>query len=463
VDSVYFGSHNFEEVVAGCGSSCSFTVTSMTARLKATTQSRFSVDTRKLTNEPISGRGLKLNCVNLSRFPNIELARCTLSLITGHEMPVYLHWLGLTRVRATSFFTNYELAYINIVLNVTRKLLVNDSLTRDETDTEELAKLKLFESKVAGGPSSKVLKARKYQLSCGSMQEFAQKFMQVLAKLCTCTDIHFVKYFTSNMTGMAFKGELSDHLKYEKLRSFGRSLRHNCYFAASLAGCKRIFQRNPKLWKIIESQPDMRHLEQVTKKFTEEIYRIIREELFVILDTPRAAFDGDIQYHFDIASEYSPVKQDKISFVLSGIKAMESFRGFLDQPRPNVRFKKDPPPPVFVSEEAESDRDEEEEEEQSVVYEGEDEYPPWEFMNAVDTSVFETGEVFPPSHALLVLDEDSEEGNKPGANKCWFFRDLCFQFTNLEFSGFVKFNYKSRNFRHQDHIHCRSLTPFVSL
>jgi hypothetical protein len=40
-----------------------------------------------------------------------------------------------------------------------------------------------------------------------------------------------------------------------------------------------------------------------------EIYRCIREEIFVIPKRPRKKYDGDIQYHFDFGLEYSPRKR----------------------------------------------------------------------------------------------------------------------------------------------------------
>ena len=369
------------------------------------------MDTRALTNDPITGRGHTLNTVNLSKVPNIQIATCHLSYVTGHDMPIYLHWLGLRSVRQTNYFSNDELALINIALNMTRLQLVQSADERDETDTEELAKLKLFETKVPG-PSIKVLKARKYGLGCGPMREFARMFMLSLHYLSTCTDVQFDKYYCPFGAGMAFAdGELK--LDRKKVRTFARSLAHNCYFCASLAGCKRIFHRNPSLWSRFDGEGGIVDVERIVADYTHEIYRIIREELFVFPVRPRSMFDGDIQYHFDFGIEYSPWMNEDISFLLSAIKAKEEFTQYLLQPRPSVRYRTDPPRPT----EERQEQVQEQVQQQEPLYEfpiGADGTIPADLMNVIDLSLFETGEVRPPNEATRILDEDSESENDIG-------------------------------------------------
>jgi hypothetical protein len=418
LDSIYFGSHDFAEVVKGCGSRCGFTVNSMTRRTNSTTGSRFALDNRELSNDPITGRGLKLQTLNMSRVPNIEVARCHLNELPGYDMPIYLHWLGLSRVRETNYFTNNELAVINMVLNLTRLDLVRGSTKRHETVTEELAKLKVFESKVKGATAD-ILKSKKYHLGRGSMDEFATTFMKMLKHMCEMTPVQFEQSFTPFITGMHFDGMLRENLNVRYMMSFCRSLAHNCYFCASLAGCKRIFHNKKALCHKFETleQLDSNHLTTMVKKFTAEIYRCIREEIFVIPKRPRKKYDGDIQYHFDFGLEYSPLKEENQSFLLYGNKAKERFKAYLGQTRTWVPKVGDPALTLTLADLADTDSDEDSDESTDSDSSSEQVWEPpqpfdLEFMDEFDIGLFETGEVQAPNNARRIIDEESgdEEG-----------------------------------------------------
>jgi hypothetical protein len=322
-------------------------------------------------------------------------------------MPIYLHWLGLSRVRETNYFTNNELALINVVLNLTRLTLVKESDVRLESTTEELAKLKLFETKVKGS-SLKVLKSHKYHLGCSSMLEFATTFMSMLNYLSGCSLEEFKECINPYMTGMKFDGKFLDHLNLRQMKSFGVSLHNNCYFCASLAGCKRVFHNDPKLCFKVE-RPEQRsivHINRLVRLTTKRIYYMLRELVFPVC-TPRSVNDGHIQYHFDLGIEFSPLKEDNVSFLLSGTKTMRSFKRYLLETRPHVVFVGDPriADPDDSSEDPQStdqeDSDSESQEDDTDVM----------LMDDSDMAFIDTGEVRLPSTTRHISQEGSgDEG-----------------------------------------------------
>jgi hypothetical protein len=201
-DSLCFGSHNLPDLVNGCGTKCAWSLNSMTRRTGSTTGSRFALDNRELVNNPITGRGLRLQTVNLKRTPNIELFCCHLKCFPAHRMPVCLHWLGLERVRDTNCFTCNEVAVVNMALNVTHPNIVLKDSERDEPMTDQLSKLKLFETTVPG-PSSKSLTGHSCKLSSDSMLEFGQEFMEAL-EILSNDSLEFDSCFTKHIAGMDF-------------------------------------------------------------------------------------------------------------------------------------------------------------------------------------------------------------------------------------------------------------------
>jgi hypothetical protein len=432
-DSVYFGSHNFHNVVKACGSRCAYTIKSLTSRTNSTSGSRFAMDNRQLLNDPITGRGHKLLTVNLSRVPNIEVARCHLNEIPGHDMPIYLHWLGLSRVRETNYFTNQEAAVINLLLNATRLNLVQSSEDREESTTEELAKIKLFETKVKGASSS-FLKSKKYHLGCSAMSEFSDSFMEMLEYFSSLDQDAFDFAITSFMTGMTIEEDSDAQLNPKRMRAFCHSLQNNCYFCASLAGCKRTFHNKPAFCHKLESpeQLSMAHIESVVTETTAEIYRVLREEFFVIDGWPRNRNDGKIQYHFDFGLEFSPLKEDDTSFLLCGNKARLEFQKYLAAPRPNVPYLPDPRTDRVTlrdfldGDDTDSEDDNSQDLTHAQILDANSEVG---LMNQFDQGLYELGEVHPPQEARLIGDEgsDDEEGKSP------------------PISGFVFLDYKSRN------------------
>jgi hypothetical protein len=200
-DSFYFGSHNLLNVVKGCGTNCRWTITSLNSRIHSTTGSRFALDNRHLVNDPFTGRGHTITSFNLKHTPNFNLMSCHLKEFPDHEMPIYLHWLGFPRLRATNYFNHSELATINVVLNLTRLQLAKDDEARETFITEELAKLRLFETKVKG-PTAKFIKRKKNHLCPAATEHFAKMFMIQLEKMATCTAEQFAACITPYSTGI---------------------------------------------------------------------------------------------------------------------------------------------------------------------------------------------------------------------------------------------------------------------
>lgn len=406
IDSIYFGSHQFESLVKGLGSQCCYTVTSMLERTGTATGSRFALDNRRLQNDPITGRGLSINTVNLSRVPHVLLARCSLTGTPTHPTYIYLHWLGISRVRKKIFFTFVELAFINMVMNITRLRLVNTSSTRQGPDSGELGKLKMFETKVKG-PSEHILQSKMYRLGCESMGQFAKTFDSTLAWFGDLDRVEFEVYVTKELTGMNFEGPIGQRLNMRHMRSFCISLANNCYFAASLAGCKGIFHNKPSLCFKLQTEAEctIENLQEVVHSATSEIYRIAREELLVC-DFPRSENDGDIQYHFDFGYEVSALNQDDLSFLLSGTKAYEAFTEYLRQPRPHVAFQRDTPPAGYNNHPEEAN---DEIAPVGTIHEFDDEP---ELMDEEDYALFQTGESRPPHEARHIREEGSDDGEK---------------------------------------------------
>lgn len=415
LDSIYFNDQSYSNVVRGCGSRCAFVLESTTTRLKATTGSRFSLDNRELTDHPILGRGYKMKSVNMSRVPNIQIASCHLNEVPGNSMPIYLHWLGLSRVRETNYFTNNEVAVINMVLNLTRLQLAKDENDRDETVTEELAKIKLFESNIKGQAGNH-LKNKRYHLGSEAMLEFSNQFMLTLKYLAETTMDVFLTHINHFTTGMTIKKPLRKKLNVKYMKSFSLSLFHNCSFCASLAGCKGTFHNKPCLRRRIEEphQMNMRYLTTMVEETTEEIYRIIREEVFVITKWPREDHDGGIQYHFDFGFEYSSPKADNMAFLLNGKLAKAKFRSYLQEPKRHVAFHRGPriwQPGEEVTFNSDGDSsDEDSSDDDEVQEEGQEENR--EIMDEEDMGLYQTGEVNSPRQARGIRDETA------GKQKC---------------------------------------------
>jgi hypothetical protein len=395
----------------------------MTRRTGSTTGSRFALDNRELHNNPISGRGFRLQTVNLKRTPNIELFCCHLKEFPAHRMPIYLHWAGLARVRDTNYFTYNEVAVVNMVLNLTRLFLVKELDERPEAMTDQLSKLKLFETDVPG-PSSKTLTGHTYRLSSSSMLEFGQVFMNALDTL-SGSDTEFDRAFTKYMTGMDFKGNSGEKLHVGYMKAFCRSLKQNCYFVASLAGCKDAFHEKEYFTVRFEREDHLTvdHLQRMVKKTTSEIYRMLRENVFVcnlVKKRPRQTpgeykrDDGGIQYHLDFGMEFSSLKEDNVSFLLSGHKTKIKFKAFMKKERTRVRFTPDPAPVTHDSsldssgEDSDSDSDSDPELDPNPAVDH------VELFNTEDTERFESGEFDPPSQARLRSNYESDSDQEDG-------------------------------------------------
>lgn len=371
----------------------------MKDRIHSTNGSRFAMDNRGLVNHPITGRGLPLQSFNLKHTPNIELMRCRLNEVAIREMVVNLHWLGLPRLRAKNYFTHNEVAVINIVLNFTRLNLVNKNVaSRDAFQTEELSKLKLFETKVKG-PTAKNLKSKEYNLCPTSMLLFAEEFMKTLRVLAGCNQSDFNANISEYTSGMTFGEDVEEELSFSYMRSFCQSLSHNCYFVASLPGCKSAFHSMPELRAQFETEEQltMSTLEAKVEETTKYIYAFLREKVFV-MEGDRALHDGDIQYHLDLGIEFSPLQQDNVSFLLHGEKAKVCLKEFLTRPRTRTRAGMPRPHDMELREEV-------------LIFE----VPTF---NEADLSLYGTGEVQAPTLARLIEDEplEGEEGSvyEPG-------------------------------------------------
>jgi hypothetical protein len=341
-DSFYFGCHDLSDVVKGCGGHCTWTINSLNHRCFVTDGSRFALDNRSLENHPISGRGHKLMSFNLKRTPNIELMRCRLNHLPAHQMVINLHWVGASRLRATAFFTHNEVAVINVVLNITRLVLVNGKgAPREAHLTEELSKLKLFETDVKG-PTKGHVKTKTHHLSSTSMLLFAQQFMFTLEKLSKCSQIFFRENVSKHTAGMSFGEDIEEELGFNCMRSFSKSLFNNAFFVASLAGCKTAFHQVIELrHEFVKAEElNMAFLKAKVKETTAHIYKLLREQVFVI-DGPRAENDGGIQCHLDLGIEISPMEDDNVSFLLHGPKTMACFKEFLGRRKTVVPFVRD--------------------------------------------------------------------------------------------------------------------------
>ena len=331
-----------------------------------------------------------MHSFNLKHTPNIELMRCRLNELPCHQMVINLHWLGMPRLRGTNFFTHNEVALINVVLNLTRLLLVNQNPGGREAHlTEELAKLKLFET-VVKGPSAKLLKSKDYHLSNTAVSLFAETFMATLEKLSTMTHAMFVTRITKYSTGMSFEGELEEKLSFPYMRSFCKSLFNNSFFVASLAGCKSAFHSKPALRAKFETSENLT-MEALTMKVgetTDLIYDYLREKVFLkqssVDDVGTIQYnDGNIQYHMDLGIEFSPLEDDNVSFLLNGEKAKVRFKEYLIKPRTDRPYVAD-----------------------EVLITSHVDVPMFEER---DSDLHATGEVQPPTLARRIENESDDE------------------------------------------------------
>jgi hypothetical protein len=272
---------------------------------------------------------------NMKHTPNYSLMICNLNKLPDIPMYINLHWLGFPRLRATNYFNHNELAVINMILNLTR-------LTLLEEEEEELAKLRLFETKVKG-PTAKYLRKKMNHLSPTSMLAFAEVFMDQLEDLATCSSEAFEECVTPYCAGMSFAVDLKEELSVPYMRCFTKSLFNNCYFVASLPGCKGFFHSRPDLHFVFEAEEHltMDFLRSKILETTRAIYDFLRSEVFRI-EGRRNQNDGNIQYHIDMGIEFSPLKGDTVSFLLNGNRSKVCFKEFMNRTRTLVRFVPDP-------------------------------------------------------------------------------------------------------------------------
>jgi hypothetical protein len=264
-------------------------------------------------------------------------------------MVINIHWVGIQRLRGTNYFTHNELALINVVLNLTRLSLVNSEEvgTREAHLTEELAKLKLFETQVKG-PAEKMLKSKDYHLSHSSVLLFSEEFMGILQHLAGLNQSEFNASLTTFSTGMSFGEELDEKLSFSYMRSFCKSLFYNSFFVASLAGCKSAFHSKPALRAKFETneQLTMESLAAKVEETTSLIYAHLRDNVFV-MDLPRSENDGNVRHHLDLGIEFSPLPDDNVSFLLNGEKAKVRFKEHLVRRKTNRPQVADELPIIF--------------------------------------------------------------------------------------------------------------------
>jgi hypothetical protein len=314
-DSIYFGSHKFEEIINACGEECIFHIDSLIERTKSSDGFRFQIDTSNLVIEPIIAKSAIVQKVDLSLLPNVKIAECNNKALFGHSMAIYISYIGPTKLRKTNMFKNEELAIIISAMNYAKRLLGTDE-DLNETDSSQLSNLPVFETKVDCAAISSVKKNTRGIVGRNNMVRFAEAFTAGLHKLAE--DEPNEEYYTSQYLGMSFLETLDSSLNFTYMKQFAKDLAMNHYFTASCAGFKNIFKTNDLTIDLSKKRDfdgnyihnlDRIHGEVQTK--VDKIYNILRREVFQNVNF------GNMFYFVDIAVTLIPRQKDH-GYLLKG-------------------------------------------------------------------------------------------------------------------------------------------------
>jgi hypothetical protein len=306
-DSGYFGDHKFDKLVDGCGTECMFSLDSLLDRWKASTGFRFGVDTDSLVERPIYYKSYKAKKINLESLPNIKLAVCNLKGLFGYSMAIYVSYIGASFIRRSNMFRNEELAVVTAGMNLIKHMLTLD-LGLSSRIRHAVGKLPTFESKSGKREIDSCKVNCKHVLNQPNMKLFASLFQEALDLLGSPEGDEL---WRTEYVGMAFEEPLVEKLNFEEVKEFLEDFKHNHYFTANAAGFKEIFQNRNISIKIRSQGLILDDVYPLVEEKIQEIYTILREELFVGADF------GSIYYFFDIASNLIPNEGNNFSFLLN--------------------------------------------------------------------------------------------------------------------------------------------------
>jgi hypothetical protein len=314
-DSIYFGSHHFEDIINACGEDCIFHVDSLLQRTKSSDGFRFQMDTSNLIVDPIIAKSARVEKVDLSLLPNIKIAECNNKYIFGHSMAIYISYIGATKLRKTNMFKNEELAIIISAMNFAKRSLGADQ-ELDDTDRSQLSNLPVYETKVDCAAISSVKKNTRGIIGRDNMERFASAFTDGLEELASedCNP----EYYSSAYIGMTFLESLDSKLDLPYMKEFAKDLAKNHYFTASCAGFKNIFKKSELTIDLNLKRAfngdyihNLDSIDGQVQQKVDRIYQILRQEVFKNVNF------GRVFYYVDIAATLIPCESNT-AYLLKG-------------------------------------------------------------------------------------------------------------------------------------------------
>ena len=246
IDSLYFGNHDLGRVVAGLGSKSIFNFNWMLDRRSCTSQSRFSVTTRKVEKEflPLRVHGKKPLVVALHRFRNVTLFKARIPNFNNSEIRIHLYWLFSEKMpMGNNYFSDYQLIAICFLLNKSRMNALSDASDQHEQHRQyqELSHVPML-CHYQSGKAGHFYSNSGFQLSYDSMCLWADQFDNQLLCSSKSTFTDFVADFKDcSSLGACVMKENSELALLSKVYIFLKSLYAGRHFTATMAGAKSDF------------------------------------------------------------------------------------------------------------------------------------------------------------------------------------------------------------------------------
>ena len=358
VDSVYFGHTSLKEVMKGFGDSVTSFVDSCKSRLDNSDSSRFGLCLKNSGFEKvmINVNGVYPDKIRLDYLPNIKIMECDVEGISP-RFYVNMYFVGVGKVRPTTYFKNVEVKALTALLNCARENCIpmlktalsvcnrgNDDAKKiaAQVELEIFCDMHLFES-MTGGSQDKRIKNRQKCLSNRSARIFASEFDSALKKYATCNDEDFAKVFSNSvyvgshaiLSSTALMAELAE------MRSFLMKLNNGVFYCASCAGCKQDFftkRSSQSLMNFDSSDRDMMErsslaFERAISLKKNAVLQHLKKCLFGNAGVPNNEDDDDdeavlFSHNVDIGIEVSP-RNETDSFFLRGEEARDAAREML--------------------------------------------------------------------------------------------------------------------------------------
>ena len=327
-DSVYGGTMKFSDLVKGLGNSIIYLMMTLLTKTFSTNSSRFGL-VNQMENHPFVANGVHVKKLGLEKLPNITLATGVVDGLHSKSFYLHLHFLGVDRVRPTSYFTDQELMCLTTLINLARERTLNMMRVSRQGSTaiQHVESCGPFECNTGKEMKSGKTSSR-LQFNFRNFLTFASNFDTLLAKYGDTdetSDEAFKRYFGNPR----YHGSAPVHLGgrdpiLPKMREFVTQLSKSVFFSFSLAGCKQLFQEDPEL-EVVRTFSTAGEFNSVVKELKNKAVRKLRNMMFV---DPEGGEEGTylrrqnvkFPYYVDIGVEITPPEDSELSFLLLGKK-----------------------------------------------------------------------------------------------------------------------------------------------